>query len=117
MDSAGFHWRCSDFELHGDILAELGHLHDFDNLLHCHWSRQRDLVHVHGEGDELCWYGCGVGCVGCCGSGDCSGCTDIGDGLFECERPVGGFLDSAGVERWCGDFDLHGDVFAWVVHL
>ena len=110
VDGAGVEWWCNDFELHGDVLARVVHVYFCDNFVHGDWSYERKLVRVHGQGHELCWYGCCVGGVGYCGSGNCSGCSDVGDGYLECECAVGGVMDSTGIHWWRGDFELRGDV-------
>ena len=117
VDGTGVKWWSSDLSLYRDLLARVVHVYFFDNFVHCHRSRQRDLVHVHGDCYELCWYGCGVGGIWCCYSGDCSGCAYVGDGYVECEWPVGGFLDGSGFHWWRGDFELHGDIESRLVCL
>ena len=68
------HW------LHGDVIAGFGHLHDHHDELHGDWSDERNLLHVHGCGDEQGWYWfCVFGISGGC-SGDGSGCADLGVG-------------------------------------
>jgi len=89
-------WWFGDLQLHGDVDAGFVHVHDSDYVVHGDRVDERDLVHVHGDGDECQWDRCGFGGVGGRDTVDGAWCSDFGVGNLECERFVGCVVDCAG---------------------
>jgi predicted TIM-barrel fold metal-dependent hydrolase len=117
MDCTGFDWWCFDQFVHGDVGSGCFHVHDCLDVVHGDWSDEWDELHVHGDCDECVrnWFGLNGLCVD--RSFDGAGCTDFGFGDFECEWSVGCVVDCTGVEWWCFDQFVLGDVFAGFVHV
>jgi len=117
VDCTGFDWWCRDHFVHGDVGSGCFHVHDCLDVVHGDWSDEWDELHVHGDCDECVrnWFGLNGLCVD--RSFDGAGCTDFGFGDFECERIVGCVVDCTGFDWWCLGQFVHGDVFAWFVHV
>ena len=92
-------------------------MHDSNNHLHGDRSDEWDLIHVQCDRDECFRHRCGLVGVSSCRACDGSGCADRGFWDFECERIVGCVLDCAGLDRWCCDLQLHGDLDTGFVHV
>ena len=103
---------------HADVeLVERVVVYDCNNFVRGDGVDERFGLHVQCHCDECQWDWCGFGGVGCCDTVDGAGCADFGVGNLECERFVGCVVDCAGVDRWCCDHGLHGDVDTGFFHL
>ena len=85
--------------------------------LHGDRADQRHRLHLHRDRHQLGRHRSGLVRVGLGHPGDRARCADRCDRHVERQRPVGGVLDRARLQRWGDHHRLHGDLLAGRLHL